>query len=71
MNPLKRVFAKLKHFLRKLPPESSKLASQSERFCSASRLSNAQATWQTQDMDEPYFITPGPLVEFTLPPPGG
>src|SRR5580692_10932088 len=42
----------------KLPPERSKpFASQSARLCSSSRLKNAQAIWQTQDTDEPNFIT--------------
>jgi DDE superfamily endonuclease len=42
----------------RLPPGPSTLfASQSASFCSSSRPQNAQTISQTQDMDEPNFIT--------------
>ena len=57
LNPIEQFFAKLKHFLRKLPPERSKpFASPSASSSSASRPKNAQTISPTQDMDEPNFI---------------
>jgi DDE superfamily endonuclease len=57
LNPSNRSLPSSSTCFEKPPPEQSKpSASQSARSCSFSHLRNAQAIWQTQDMDEPNFI---------------
>jgi transposase len=58
LNPIERLFANLKHFLRNAAPRTA------EAVCSAIAETlqlftpkNAQATLQTQDIDESNFIT--------------
>src|SRR5262245_51782881 len=56
LNPIEQVFAKLKHFLRKAAARTVDAVLPRHRPNPPVLLKNAQATWQTQDTDEPNFI---------------
>src|SRR6185437_1888103 len=58
LNPIEQVFAKLNTSYEKLRPARLKrFASPSVKLFISSHPNSAHATWQTQDMDEPKFIT--------------
>src|SRR4029078_8666036 len=58
LNPIEQVFAKLNTSYEKLRPARLKrFASPSVKLFISSHPNSAHATWQTQDIDEPKFIT--------------